>query len=76
MATDGRFGMARRSEDSSRSALLTVRAGALPVFDLRDGFAIRIDLKLEAVEEAVKARGRSTAGRPGQRGGKARRGAR
>ncbi|MEY2955774.1 MAG: hypothetical protein RL123_502, partial [Pseudomonadota bacterium] len=30
----------------------------------------------EAVEEAVKARGRSTAGRPGQRGGKARRGAR
>ena len=30
----------------------------------------------EAVEEAVKARGRSTAGRPGQRGGKARRGSR
>lgn len=52
----GRFGMARRSEESSRSALLTVRAGSLPVFDLRDGFAIRIDLKLDAVEEAVVAR--------------------
>ncbi|MGA0059615.1 MAG: prepilin-type N-terminal cleavage/methylation domain-containing protein [Planctomycetota bacterium] len=52
----GRFGMARRSEESSRSALLTVRAGTLPVFDLRDGFAIRVDLKLEAAEEAVIAR--------------------
>jgi prepilin-type N-terminal cleavage/methylation domain-containing protein len=52
----GRFGMARRSEDSSRNALLTVRAGTLPVFDLRDGFAIRVDLKLDAVEEAVIAR--------------------
>lgn len=52
----GRFGMARRFDPEREVGLLLVEAGDRPVFDLRDGFALRVDLKLDARESAIVAR--------------------
>jgi prepilin-type N-terminal cleavage/methylation domain-containing protein len=52
----GRFGMARRPDPAQRAALVSVQSGERPVFDLRDGFALRVDLRLEQREPAVIAR--------------------
>lgn len=53
----GRFGEARRNGFEAKTAVLRARPGGRPVFDLRSGFALRMDVHLGAGgEEAVLAR--------------------
>lgn len=52
----GRFGMARRFDPDARAPLLYVQAGDRPVFDLRDGFSVRVDLRLDERFETTVAR--------------------
>ncbi|MBK8978078.1 MAG: prepilin-type N-terminal cleavage/methylation domain-containing protein [Planctomycetes bacterium] len=52
----GRFGQARRPDLGSRRALLTVPTAGSSFFDLRDGFAFRVDLRLDERDEMAVMR--------------------
>ncbi|MCC6784420.1 MAG: prepilin-type N-terminal cleavage/methylation domain-containing protein [Planctomycetes bacterium] len=44
----GRFGEARRNDPAQKRSLLRAVVGDRPAFDLRDGFATRLDLRFDA----------------------------
>ena len=52
----GRFGMARRPDLDSQEALLSLAVGKSARFDLREGFALRVDLLLSERQAMVIAR--------------------
>ncbi|MGE0145290.1 MAG: prepilin-type N-terminal cleavage/methylation domain-containing protein [Planctomycetota bacterium] len=53
----GRFGDARRSDPDSKQSILRAEVGGRPVFDLREGFVLRLDCRLSHGEgDAVLAR--------------------
>ncbi len=52
----GRFGDARRADLSRQTSLLDVQTGTRPVADLRDGFELRVDVRLDALEAMSVAR--------------------